>query len=70
MNKNLILTQSSVLEWLDLIWDAKSFTLSIHERRINGARESLENILKLFPDISARQSAENNFDVSSYGGYY
>jgi hypothetical protein len=46
------------LEWLGLIWDSKGFTLSIPERRINGARESFENILKLFPDISTRKLAQ------------
>ncbi|CAC5414635.1 unnamed protein product [Mytilus coruscus] len=46
------------LEWLGLIWDSKSFSLAVSERRLNDAEESLDNILNKLPIISARQLAQ------------
>ncbi|VDI69108.1 Hypothetical predicted protein [Mytilus galloprovincialis] len=46
------------LEWLGLIWDSVNFSLAVSERRLNDAKESLDNILKKFPIISARQLAQ------------
>ncbi|CAC5415666.1 unnamed protein product [Mytilus coruscus] len=46
------------LEWLGLIWDSISFSLAVSERRLNDAKESLDNILNKFPIISARQLAQ------------
>ncbi|CAC5419533.1 unnamed protein product [Mytilus coruscus] len=45
-------------EWLGLIWDSKNFSLAVSERRLNDAKESLDNILNEFPIISARQVAQ------------
>ncbi|VDI00679.1 Hypothetical predicted protein [Mytilus galloprovincialis] len=46
------------LKWLGLIWDSVIFILAVSKRRLNDTKESLDNILKKVPIISARQLAQ------------
>lgn len=47
-----------IFEWLGIIWDSSSFTLSIPDRRIHDLLSSLGYILSGFPIFTARQLAQ------------
>ena len=45
------------IEWLGIIWDSESFSISIPARRIEDALASLQRVISRFPRVSARDIA-------------
>ena len=48
---------SQSLEWLELIWDSRTFSLTVPERKINETFSCLVKSLNLFPNLTARELA-------------
>ena len=46
------------IEWLGIVWNSKTFSLHISDRRIQDLIASLEKVIKYFPRISARTLAQ------------
>ena len=49
---------TQTLEWIGITWDSKLFLLKIPERRISDLLISIEHILIIFPNFTARQLAQ------------
>lgn len=49
---------SQELEWLGILWNSLSFSISIPERRITDLLNSINHIVGIFPHMSARQLAQ------------
>lgn len=45
------------LEWLGILWDSKSFSISVPTRRIDDAIGLLQKLVKSFPRVTARELA-------------
>lgn len=45
------------LEWLGILWDSKSFSISVPKRRLDDTVASLQQLVKCFPKVTARQLA-------------
>ncbi|XP_048776627.2 uncharacterized protein LOC125680870 isoform X2 [Ostrea edulis] len=45
------------LEWLGILWDSKSFSILVPKRRLDDTVASLQQLMKCFPKVTARQLA-------------
>ena len=46
------------LEWSGIVWDSRSFTLSIPQRRIHDLLKNIKLLISIFPLFTARQLAQ------------
>ncbi|VDI17418.1 Hypothetical predicted protein [Mytilus galloprovincialis] len=53
-----VFTPVQKLEWLGIIWDSCNFTLCIPQRRIDELLQSIHNVFREIPYISARNLAQ------------
>lgn len=58
------------LEWLGIVWNSVEFSLSIPERRISDLLRSIDEILKIFPNVTARQLAQVTGKIISLSPVY
>jgi len=53
-----IFRPSKSLEWLGIVWNSDSFSLSIPDRRVIDLLQSIDQIITCFPKFTARQLAQ------------